>query len=205
MSTLRRRLMMATEKSPIPSEYQLVEYLENNGLQYIDLPYYPSTYTEVTTRFYPFRATGNDGVFGSGGWYEDINNSYSIGIIGTYLVDRGSQRFSTNISVPIKLWSKISLKPEGFYLNDSLVQPLSGEEIYSHRNLRIFSRTADHLPGSMRISYFKVSDSSVNIDLYPVYHKSDSKPGMYDIVNHQFYTNNGSGEFVVGPDTTWQG
>lgn len=203
--TISEGLVVRTKATPIPDEYQLVEYLENNGSQYIDLPYYPHTYTEVTTMFYPFRATGNDGVFGSIGWYEDRNNSYSIGTwMGKYVVDRGSQRFSTNASVVIGLWSKISLKPEGFYLNDSLVQPLNGEAFSSRNNLRIFSRTAVHLPGVMRISYFKVSDSSVNIDLYPVYRKSDSKPGMYDIVNHQFYTNSGPGEFLVGPNKEWE-
>ena len=35
---------------------------------------------------------------------------------------------------------------------------------------------------------------------YPVYRKSDSKPGMYDIVNGVFYTNQGTGEFLVGPN-----
>lgn len=29
---------------------------------------------------------------------------------------------------------------------------------------------------------------------------SDSKPGMYDLINRQFYTSAGSGEFVLGPD-----
>ena len=32
-------------------------------------------------------------------------------------------------------------------------------------------------------------------DFIPCYRKSDSKPGLYDIVNKQFYTNAGSGEF----------
>ena len=32
-------------------------------------------------------------------------------------------------------------------------------------------------------------------DYIPCYRKSDSKPGLYDIVNKQFYTNASSGEF----------
>lgn len=194
-----------TKASPIPEEYQLVEYLENNGVQFIDLPYYPHTNTEVTTIFYPFRAQGNDGVFGSSGWYEDPINSFSIGIGNErYLVDMANQRFKTNVFVLINFWSKISLKPEGFYLNDSLVQPLEGGAFNSRNTLRIFSRTAEHAPGVMRIQYFKVSDLSVDIELYSVYRKSDSKPGLYDIINHQFYTNAGTGEFTVGPDKEFE-
>ena len=34
----------------------------------------------------------------------------------------------------------------------------------------------------------------------PCYRKSDSEPGMYDLVSKMFFTNAGTGEFLVGPD-----
>lgn len=34
----------------------------------------------------------------------------------------------------------------------------------------------------------------------PCYHKSNLKPGMYDVVGRIFYSNSGTGEFIVGPD-----
>jgi len=37
-------------------------------------------------------------------------------------------------------------------------------------------------------------------DFIPCYRKSDDKPGYYDIVNNTFYTNAGTGEFVLGPN-----
>ena len=37
----------------------------------------------------------------------------------------------------------------------------------------------------------------------PVYRKSDSKPGLYNTVDNQFYTNSGTGEFVVGANTAF--
>lgn len=36
----------------------------------------------------------------------------------------------------------------------------------------------------------------------PCYRKSDMKPGMYDTVTGTFYTNQGSGEFILGPSIT---
>jgi len=36
-------------------------------------------------------------------------------------------------------------------------------------------------------------------NMIPCYRRSDLKPGMYDTVNNVFYTNSGSGEFILGP------
>jgi hypothetical protein len=36
------------------------------------------------------------------------------------------------------------------------------------------------------------------IHLIPALRKADSKPGMYDLVSGQFFTNKGSGEFTYG-------
>lgn len=36
----------------------------------------------------------------------------------------------------------------------------------------------------------------------PVYRKADNEPGMYDSVSGTFFTNAGTGDFVVGPDVT---
>lgn len=45
---------------------------------------------------------------------------------------------------------------------------------------------------------YSIIEHSGDFNLIPVYRKSDSKPGLYDTVNDIFYTNQGSGEFVVG-------
>lgn len=41
-------------------------------------------------------------------------------------------------------------------------------------------------------------DDVEKLDLIPCYRKSDNKPGMYDLVTKQFFTNVGTGEFLVG-------
>ena len=61
--------------------------------------------------------------------------------------------------------------------------------------------------------YLEYHDTSIDIILYPCYVKSgktfvDNKgnvcqagtPGMYDVENNIFYTNDGTGAFIVGPD-----
>lgn len=55
--------------------------------------------------------------------------------------------------------------------------------------------------GKMRFFSFVLYDNNEEVlNLFPCYRKSDGKPGMYDIVNRRFYTNDGTGEFIVGPD-----
>lgn len=51
-----------------------------------------------------------------------------------------------------------------------------------------------------RVYSFKAySWSTLLYDLVPCVRKSDNKPGMYDLVNNVFYTNQGTGEFVMPP------
>lgn len=52
---------------------------------------------------------------------------------------------------------------------------------------------------SMRIYYFRVYSGLTPVrDMIPCIRISDSKPGMYDLVGRQFYTNAGTGEFLTG-------
>lgn len=53
--------------------------------------------------------------------------------------------------------------------------------------------------GSCRIMSFTMTrGSEVVMDLIPVRRKSDGKPGMYDVLNDEFYVNQGSQDFIEG-------
>lgn len=57
-------------------------------------------------------------------------------------------------------------------------------------------------PSKFKMNYCKIYDNNVLIrNFIPCYRKYDNKPGLYDTVNNEFYTNQGNGDdFVVGPD-----
>lgn len=55
------------------------------------------------------------------------------------------------------------------------------------------------------IVYNHYEDTDPIMNLIPCYRKSDSKPGMWDTVSHTFFTNSGTGEFLVGPDVESNG
>ena len=50
-----------------------------------------------------------------------------------------------------------------------------------------------------RIYYCQIyNNNNILRDYAPCYRKSDNKPGMYDLVNNVFYTNSGTGQFLIG-------
>lgn len=52
-----------------------------------------------------------------------------------------------------------------------------------------------------RIFACKISKGiTIIADYVPCYRKADNKPGMYDLISQSFLTNQGTGEFLVGPD-----
>ena len=56
---------------------------------------------------------------------------------------------------------------------------------------------------SIMLYELKISDNDKIIaDFVPVYRRSDSKPGLYDLVNGEFYTNaaTSGNDFTFGPD-----
>ena len=53
--------------------------------------------------------------------------------------------------------------------------------------------------GRLQIKEFKMRRNGVLLrDFVPCYRKSDSEVGMYDLVSGTFFTNQGSGEFLMG-------
>ncbi len=57
--------------------------------------------------------------------------------------------------------------------------------------------------GILRIRSCRLYDNSILVRHFiPCYRKTDSVPGMFDLVNGVFYTNSGTGMFLVGADVT---
>ena len=72
--------------------------------------------------------------------------------------------------------------------------------------LLIFGRSGEHSNKNLtsqlfkgKLKFFKIFLNDVLVrDFIPCYRKSDNEVGLYDIVNNQFYTNQGTGNFTKG-------
>ena len=53
----------------------------------------------------------------------------------------------------------------------------------------------------MELYNFKMYDNDALVrNFIPCYRKSDNAAGLYDTVNNVFYTNAGTGKFIIGPN-----
>jgi len=209
MMSLRRRIMGA-EKTLLPREYQQVEYLESTGTQWIktDIESRFSVTVESDIMFtasqdsYTFAFLDGEFRVGANGWW---NNRIQIGYASTYK-SSGANTFPLNIKYKYK--SVIEDKNQEAYLDDELKSTFymkRNTNTLTGKHFGIFARCNNDTEASLfskaKMYSLKVSDAGVLLgNFVPCYRKSDQKPGMYDLVSGEFYTNAGSREFIVGSD-----
>lgn len=204
---------MANSTKPLlPPEYQQVEYLQSSGTQHIvtAVPILSTTETRTV------------GEILSGGEYTALvggRNSNADG--GRYIVY--GKMYNTARSVydgngstgnetyQYSLSGKISIifndANHGLYINGTLVHTYTGKLAETGvQNVALFgmsgyngSTVSYKLSGRIYSVSFYNNTTLEHIGEYvPCYRKSDSKPGMYDLVTNTFFTNAGTGEFTVG-------
>jgi hypothetical protein len=197
----------------LPVEYQEVEYLESTGTQWIKTDIesrftieYESdiTFTENQDSYSVGCKDGSQRISGNGYW----NGTFQIGYGGSY------KNFSIGgikINTRYKLKTILAPDNQNVYVNDVI------------KGTSTFSKTTDTLTGK-HIAIFGalIDDTTIGqackAKLYsltirdgdtllgnfiPCYRKSDFEPGMYDTVSKSFYTNSGTGTFLVGNDVSW--
>lgn len=208
--------------SLLPIEYQEVEYLESTGTQYIDLGIHAES--AATTEYdivfmmltdlqhsvmgYAIRSGNNtygqDGLIYKTAYYTDTPN------LGYYFAESIQPLYLQNdISLNTKYTVKFNTSAHKLNINGTDVETCTSESRTSNYNMILFGHmwqgdtvTPQGL-GNTRIYSFVKKNNSTNvksIDLVPCYRKEDEVAGFYDMVDHDFYTNAGTGTFVVGPN-----
>lgn len=186
-----------TKVNPIPEEYQLVEYLRGTGNQFINTNFIPTNLT--VSRIKAFCSISIPLVFY--GYYKS-NDSRDYRFFISYFDMFGGR--ITGLNFVNRLFE---IELGNFYVEDLYThQRVSGQtQSFGTADypIHLFGESNSSTPGDYY--YVKIIDNDVTVrDMYPVYRKADSKPGMYDIINNVFYINQGSGEFIVGPDKEWE-
>lgn len=196
---LRRRLFNANDIS-LPNGYQKVRYIMNEGQSYIDTGYYPNGNTNVIARY-------SDCV-SAGILYGAYNSTWTDGL-GYYINTTGDGRnpfyyyySNTRLRVPFYeaaeiITDKGKVTIDGNVVNDSGVRSFN-----ITRTLYIFKGNGPHSGANQylkcKLHYFTIKENGTKIrNFIPCVRKSDSKPGMYDTVTKTFFTNAGTGEFIV--------
>lgn len=208
MDLMQRRRVMLAAQPRLPWEYQEVEYLRSTGTQKLNIPYRGNQNSVFTVK----------AKVDAGASYQIIvGNIVSYTIIYGYMVIIEANRLVNfrSYSNSITKLSSVNISPNIPYLyklekgkltingveyqgNTDFTGTLSNVTTLLYRN---YYNAASEGRMSGDIYSFLIEESLNRIhELVPCYRKSDNKPGMYDLVNNAFYTNSGTGEFLVGPD-----
>ena len=204
----------------LPSGYTELEYIETNKTGYIELNYAPAkdVCIEGETQMISDGTKTDMCVFGSrtgGGSRTEFliwHNNGSNATTETFAPRRGFSSGSsttvtknwTDSSFP---WRKWKLVASQVYINDEYYQDFPKYDGFDGSNLNTYLFALNN-NGSIdsrwfrgRIKYLKINDGlETKLNLIPAKRNSDSRVGMYDLVNGVFYHNNLSANFIAGPD-----
>lgn len=224
MIELRRRHSAEfAPSSRLPKGYQEVEYLESTGTQYINLGVSLPRGFIYEGGVTILNRDKTSIIIGAGYDASDGNNRNYL----TFTPSTPNQNFIFQIGARgFSAESSINNLPEGMYyvkadstlthpelfinnkaasivMSDGYGKPYCDFSFCLfayHRGYRDIIYTADNglrLNGEQKLHN---EYGELVRHLIPCYRTSDRVAGMYDIVNDVFYVNQGTGEFLVGPD-----
>lgn len=187
----------------LPDEYQRVEWLQKSGSAYLTIPENIDVYHATFTCIYATEGKLNENMFFGNGNYFALGRAGNTGFI-TFL---NGWSGAANISDPSYNNEIVTVKfvtdapnfsseysREGLYATNTGTKAISeqAKTAYYIFDIRQYYSFAGRL---YRLS---IETSAKSYDFIPCYRKADNVAGMYDIVNNVFYTNTGSGSFIVG-------
>ena len=210
----------------LPNEYQQVEYIETNPSswttgQYID------TGVNVTERTgfdidFQISSNFNTTESGQGGWGEVFgicdarsgSNCLNDLELGTWTGVSSSGYFSYGNSIyhgyslaagmSQNNRMQISMHNRVFTNQNGDVTKMNTQKFTSQNTLYLFARnwlgTASALSKTSLYSFKLYDGNEIIRDFIPCYRKNDLEVGLYDVINDQFYSNQGTGSFQKGAD-----
>lgn len=210
----RRRALIGLKQSSgrLPAEYQEVEYIESALGQWIDTGYVIQNEKIQINAIFNTTSTWDERDFI--GNQDLTSNRFVFGIYAWYFFAyaRGA---STETNAASKTYPETPQMYNATVLYDlenrTKSLTINGESWSAQHTVNIVSATDTTVKifsdgrnlGSFVCNLYSVNlvdGDNLAFDLVPCYRKIDSKPGMYDLVSNTFFTNAGTGEFVVGAD-----
>ena len=212
MNLLMRRRMMMQQKQggSLPDGYQQVEWIGCTGTQYIKTNYEPVQYDELDATFLINSNQGNNSkVYWSAGTgdYQFILLTNSGNLYYKYFATGDAVRMSSSYR-PLDSRMNYSINSSGIITTTNLETGAvltSATSAYTapidstDKSLYIFRRsdgTTTFFRGRL-YKFIIINNGTLKLNLIPCYRKSDNEIGLYDTVGRTFYTNAGTGSFVI--------
>lgn len=190
---VRRRQLMGMQTGGLPSEYRAVEYIGSTGQQKLDTGIKGDCTFDFTARCTEWSAVQI--VLGRGfnaGQYIAKKEYWQLG--GNNVFNQTSPTDWTNIHIEFVVEGSV-----GTATIDGVTKTASGGGgSTQNSSYCLFSDPARSYPSYVYISKCLCWKNGILVaNFLPCVRKSDSKPGMYDTVSKTFFTNSGTGEFII--------
>ena len=190
-------------QSELPGAYRKIEYLQTDGDQYITgisvtLDGNPITlYCQY--KLLDIKPYGPH-IFSIGQYSLWLVNRSNGSLRSVYSINGSSYGYSTNAPLDTVITAKIE---NGYGTIGDIGEPFevpapnagtTSCAVFTY----VFSASSNTYRAAMVLYSLKIDGANGPVlNLVPCVRKSDSKPGMYDTVSKTFYTNAGTGEFIV--------
>lgn len=198
----------------LPAKYKQVEYLQSSGTQFINTGVKASNGLAVRAKVIntesPQGQGVNRGFLGARTsatnrfftWVFDGQGSICYGyrdVYGSIGKTWGAQTvYEFTVTITDSVFSIERHGEYGWSWSGQITQQFAGDvNLYLYACNDWNSSASNLLKG--KVFYCTIEKDGVLIrDFIPCYRRSDSKPGMYDLVTDTFFTNAGTGEFITG-------
>lgn len=186
----------------IPYTYQQVEYLQSNGSQYVDTgikhsDYYNTLKTVIDAQ-YTSNSVGSNVL--SGAKYSSNFHIVASYNEGSFVANNGTSNLNLGTFDMLRHTFVMDI-PNGKAKKDDTTVSFNTKPSIPNNILMLAFDDGSEIKGkaSAKIFSFKMYSGETLIrDFIPCYRKSDSVSGFWDLVSKTFFTNSGSGEFIVG-------
>lgn len=202
-----RQLMMRSKGggSPIPAQYEVVDYIQSSGTQYIDTGLYPNQdYGAVVS----FKYIAQGFVFGAeGSWANDSFDLIPSSDGVTYVYDNSTSfRYYGTMNTTSLYTCDLKGRVGKLYKDEALIYEHtdSVKTFTSPFNLVLFALNRAGYKqeyGKIKMYACDIYENDVILRSFvPVFDTINQVYGLYDVVGQQFYGNSGSGYFTGGND-----
>lgn len=199
------------DSAGLPSEYQQVEYIENSGTQYINTNYIPNFENgfEISVEYTPENSSSRGCLlsnycatpyhislevresFRQRFYYH--NGTWDNNILGVKILNKRNIGIFKYINGVFYHTLNDTTQSYDYTSPGSCNEPLL---MFVDTNKRFATFT-----NYLKIYKCIIKESNTLVrNFIPCYRISDNEIGMYDTVNDVFYTNQGTGTFVKGPN-----
>lgn len=194
----------------LPDGYQQLEYIQSTGAQYINTGVIPTNQTEIQyDHQYIGSSSGWNALFGMDNHNTNAGMGFTVFIVDEeYRPYMGIDWGKNTGAYTSRKRELLILNQQGLSINDNKIydQFTAGTHT-ALGDVKLFAywRPANGTGSGSAVRLYKckfLENKQVIRDFVPARRILDNILGLYDIINNQFYTNAGSGNFIAGPTIT---